>query len=122
VIGPCNLGNPHEVTVHDIATLVLGQISSQSRIESRPLPQDDPKRRKPVISLAQRLLKWAPRVPLEEGLRATIDYFSLKLFSPTLENACWREADALYRRRPRADILRAGATPVVPATARARSG
>src|SRR4029077_20497036 len=74
VIGPCNLGNPHEVTVCDIANLVLGQVGSKSRIEHRPLPQDDPKRRKPVISLAQRSLQWRPRVSLEEGLRATIDY------------------------------------------------
>jgi UDP-glucuronate decarboxylase len=79
VTGPCNLGNPHEVTVHDIAQRVIAMTSSRSRIEARPLPQDDPKRRKPVIARAQKLLGWEPRVPLEVGLKATIGYFSLRL-------------------------------------------
>jgi len=111
--GPCNLGNPQEVTVGDIAKLVLRQIGSQSRIERRPLPQDDPKRRKPTISLAQRSLQWQPRVSLEEGLRATIDYFSLRLFAPALDNTRWREQDAFNRRRTRSDVLRSGVKPAV---------
>jgi UDP-glucuronate decarboxylase len=82
VTGPCNLGNPHEVTVRDIARLVLQQTGSRSPIELRPLPEDDPKRRQPVINRALTLLGWQPRVPLEQGLRATIDYFSLKIFTP----------------------------------------
>jgi UDP-glucuronate decarboxylase len=82
VTGPCNLGNPHEVTVKDIAHLVLQQTGSRSKIELRPLPEDDPKRRQPVINRARTLLGWQPQVPLEEGLRATIDYFSLKIFTP----------------------------------------
>jgi UDP-glucuronate decarboxylase len=82
VTGPCNLGNPHEVTVKDIARLVLQQTGSRSPIELRPLPEDDPKRRQPVINRALTLLGWQPRVPLEQGLRATIDYFSLKIFTP----------------------------------------
>src|SRR2546421_296431 len=77
--GPCNLGNPHEVPVKDIASLVLGQTGSRSQIEHRPLPQDDPKRRQPVIVRARELLGWSPRVALEAGLRTTIDYFSLEL-------------------------------------------
>jgi len=81
VTGPCNLGNPHEVTVRDIAELVLQQTGSGSRIEQRPLPQDDPKRRQPVIARAIELLGWRPSVTLEKGLRATIDYFSLKIFT-----------------------------------------
>ncbi len=85
VTGPCNLGNPHEVPVKEIARMVLGHTGSRSPIEHRPLPQDDPKRRQPVISRAQRLLGWRPQVALEEGLRATIDYFSLKLFTPALD-------------------------------------
>jgi len=113
--GPCNLGNPHEVTVCDIAKLVLRQTGSQSRIEHLPLPQDDPKRRKPVIALAQRSLQWHPRVSLEEGLRATIDHFSLRLFAPALERPCWREQDAFNRRRTRADGLRSGAKPAISA-------
>ena len=80
--GPCNLGNPHEVPVKEIADLVLGQTGSRSRIEHRPLPQDDPKRRQPVITRARELLGWSPRVALEEGLRNTIDYFSLQLSTP----------------------------------------
>ena len=79
VTGPCNLGNPHEVTVGDIAKRVIAMTNSRSRIEARPLPQDDPKRRKPVISRAQKLLGWEPRVPLDVGLKATIGYFSLRL-------------------------------------------
>ena len=83
VTGPCNLGNPHEVTVREIARLVLKQTGSRSPIELRPLPEDDPKRRQPVITRALTLLGWEPHVPLEKGLRATIDYFSLKIFTPT---------------------------------------
>jgi UDP-glucuronate decarboxylase len=85
VTGPCNLGNPHEVPVRDIAHMVLGHTGSRSRIEHRPLPQDDPKRRQPVIALAQHVLGWRPRVALEVGLRATIDYFLLRLFTPGIE-------------------------------------
>jgi UDP-glucuronate decarboxylase len=79
VTGPCNLGNPHEVTVKDIAKRVIAMTASRSRIEARPLPQDDPKRRRPVIARAQKLLGWQPRVPLEVGLKATIGYFSLRM-------------------------------------------
>jgi UDP-glucuronate decarboxylase len=79
VSGPCNLGNPHEVPVREIARLVLDQTGSGSPIEYRPLPQDDPKRRQPVIGRAQDLLGWFPHVDLERGLRATIDYFSLHM-------------------------------------------
>jgi UDP-glucuronate decarboxylase len=78
-LGPCNLGNPHEVSVYDIARRVLDQTGSCSRIEYRPLPPDDPKRRQPVIDRAQSLLHWRPLVPLEDGLRSTIDYFALKI-------------------------------------------
>jgi UDP-glucuronate decarboxylase len=85
VTGPCNLGNPHEVTVKEIARMVLGHTGSRSRIEHRPLPQDDPRRRRPVISMAEQLLGWSPRIALDVGLRATIDYFSLKLFTPAFE-------------------------------------
>jgi len=82
VIGPCNLGNPREVTIKEIARMVLDRTRSRSSIEHRPLPQDDPKRRQPVIDRARSLLGWRPRVELEDGLRDTIDYFSLKIFSP----------------------------------------
>jgi UDP-glucuronate decarboxylase len=85
VTGPCNLGNPHEVTVKDIADIILRLTDSKSRIVMKPLPEDDPKRRRPDISYARKALGWSPRVPLEEGLRRTIDYFALRLFTPALE-------------------------------------
>jgi UDP-glucuronate decarboxylase len=82
ITGPCNLGNPREVSVNDIARMVLDQTQSRSCIQRRPLPQDDPKRRRPVIDRAHSLLGWRPHVPLEDGLRATIDYFTLKIVAP----------------------------------------
>jgi UDP-glucuronate decarboxylase len=75
-VGPVNLGNPHEFTVRELAELVLRLTGSPSRIESQPLPEDDPRQRQPDITLARERLGWQPTVPLEEGLRMTIDYFS----------------------------------------------
>ena len=75
VTGPVNLGNPREHTVLELAELVLHLTGSRSRLERRPLPADDPRRRCPDISEAGRLLDWRPRVSLEDGLRRTIDYF-----------------------------------------------
>ncbi len=72
---PVNLGNPVEITVIDFARLVLRLTGSSSPIEHRPLPEDDPRRRCPDISKARRLMGWAPRVSLEEGLARTIEYF-----------------------------------------------
>ncbi|MEW6248461.1 MAG: UDP-glucuronic acid decarboxylase family protein [Nitrospirota bacterium] len=72
---PVNLGNPREVTVMEIARLVLKLTGSSSPIESRPLPVDDPKVRRPDIRRAQALLGWEPQVELEEGLARTIEYF-----------------------------------------------
>ncbi|HET7848514.1 MAG TPA: NAD-dependent epimerase/dehydratase family protein [Pseudolabrys sp.] len=80
VTGPCNLGNPQEVSVRDVAAQVVVHTGSQSRLVMRPLPQDDPRRRPPVIFRALKLLGWRPRVSLEDGLKATIGYFSLKVF------------------------------------------
>jgi UDP-glucuronate decarboxylase len=82
IIGPCNLGNPHEITIGEIARLIVKRTESKSALDYRPLPQDDPKRRRPVINRATRLLGWRPRVPLEDGLRATIAYFSLTVRAP----------------------------------------
>lgn len=73
--GPVNLGNPTEFRVIDLAQKVIELTGSSSRIQYRPLPSDDPERRRPDISLARQVLGWEPRVPLEEGLRQTIDYF-----------------------------------------------
>ena len=82
VTGPVNLGNPDERAVIEIARLILEQTGSKSRIEHRPLPADDPKRRQPLIARAQSVLGWTPRIALAKGLRATIDYFSLKVLTP----------------------------------------
>ena len=82
VIGPCNLGNPHEISVAEIARAILKHTKSHSKVVHRPLPQDDPKRRRPVIDQAMALLGWQPRVSLQKGLRLTTDYFCLKLFTP----------------------------------------
>lgn len=72
---PVNLGNPAEITILEFARRIQALTGSGSPIEFRPLPEDDPKQRKPEISKARRLLGWEPRVGLEEGLRRTIDYF-----------------------------------------------
>jgi nucleoside-diphosphate-sugar epimerase len=72
---PVNLGNPRELTVLEIAKLVLSLTGSSSEIQHQPLPVDDPKVRRPDIRRAKTLLKWEPRVPLEEGLARTIEYF-----------------------------------------------
>jgi dTDP-glucose 4,6-dehydratase len=72
---PVNLGNPKEVTVAYLAKKIIKIANSNSRIKYLPLPQDDPQRRKPDIARAKRYLDWQPRVGLEEGLVATIDWF-----------------------------------------------
>jgi dTDP-glucose 4,6-dehydratase len=76
---PVNIGNPHELTVLEIAEKVLKLSKSTSNISFEPLPEDDPKVRRPDITRAKQLLDWSPRIPLEEGLSRTIDYFRLKL-------------------------------------------
>jgi dTDP-glucose 4,6-dehydratase len=73
--GPYNLGNPVEYDMHDLARLVLKITGSRSKIAYRRLPVDDPKRRCPDIRRARRDLGWEPRMGLEKGLRATIEYF-----------------------------------------------
>jgi UDP-glucuronate decarboxylase len=75
VIGPVNLGNPDEFTMRQLAELVLDLTGSRSKIVHRPLPQDDPRQRKPDISEAERVLGWRPAVALKEGLTKTIPYF-----------------------------------------------
>ena len=72
---PVNLGNPQEMTILEFAERIRVLTGSKSRIIHEPLPQDDPKQRKPDISKARRILGWEPRVPLDEGLRQTIQYF-----------------------------------------------
>lgn len=73
--GPVNLGNPVEVAVGDLAERVIGLTGSGSKLIYKPLPQDDPMRRQPVITRAREGLGWEPKVALEDGLRRAIDYF-----------------------------------------------
>jgi UDP-glucuronate decarboxylase len=79
VTGPCNLGNPNELTIEEIAQKVIAQAHSTSKLTHRSLPQDDPQRRKPVIGKATAALGWEPKVSLERGLDATIAYFALSI-------------------------------------------
>ncbi len=72
---PVNLGNPQEMTILEFAERIRALTGSKSRIIHEPLPQDDPKQRKPDISKARRILGWEPRVQLDDGLRQTIQYF-----------------------------------------------
>lgn len=73
--GPVNLGNPGEFTMLELAKKVVDMVGSKSKIVFRPLPEDDPKQRRPVIDLAREELKWEPTIKLEEGLAKTIGYF-----------------------------------------------
>ena len=75
VEGPVNIGNPHEVTILEIARIVKRLAKSRSRIVFKPLPTDDPKVRRPDITRARTLLHWAPQIPLEQGLKRTLAYF-----------------------------------------------
>jgi UDP-glucuronate decarboxylase len=79
ITGPVNLGNPHEITISQLAQMIIGMTNSRSKIISKPLPEDDPKRRCPEISKARDLLQWQPVTHVEEGLRHTIEYFSRTL-------------------------------------------
>jgi UDP-glucuronate decarboxylase len=77
--GPVNLGNPGEFTMRELAELVIHMTGSVSEVVDRPLPEDDPKQRRPDISRAHQLLNWKPEIPLQEGLCSTIAYFSEEL-------------------------------------------
>jgi dTDP-glucose 4,6-dehydratase len=72
---PVNIGNPHEMTVLEFAQEIIRVTGSRSRIVFRPLPQDDPRQRRPDITRARQLLRWEPQVPLSQGLKPTIAYF-----------------------------------------------
>lgn len=75
VTGPVNLGNPGEFTMLELAEKVLKQTGSKSKLAFLPLPGDDPRLRRPDITLAKELLGWKPEIPLDEGLKRTIEYF-----------------------------------------------
>ncbi len=73
--GPVNLGNPGEFTIKELAEKVIAMTGTKSKLTYKPLPQDDPKKRKPDITLAGDRLGWEPKVPLDEGLEKTVEYF-----------------------------------------------
>lgn len=80
VIGPVNIGNPKEFSILELAEMVLKLTKSKSKIVFKPLPEDDPIQRQPNITLARQILNgWEPKVPLEEGLISTIEYFKKEL-------------------------------------------
>lgn len=88
-VGPVNLGNPGEFTVRELAELVLEMTGGKNKIIEKPLPADDPKQRKPDITLAKKWLNWEPTVPLREGLKKTIEWFrkiDMRLYRPPTPN------------------------------------
>ena len=85
-VGPVNLGNPDEITVRDLAKMVIRLTGSSSKLEVKPLPRDDPRRRQPDVSLARAELGWEPRVSLEEGLMRSIRYFEAVLGQSSQRN------------------------------------
>jgi len=79
IAGPLNLGNPHEITVRELADIVIAMTGSKSKLSFHPVPTDDPRQRRPDISRANELLGWEPRTELKDGLQRTIDYFERAL-------------------------------------------
>jgi UDP-glucuronate decarboxylase len=75
VTGPINIGNPTEFTMLELASTIIAMTGSRSRVVHRPLPENDPRQRRPDISRAQDVLSWTPRTQLKEGLTRTIAYF-----------------------------------------------
>jgi dTDP-glucose 4,6-dehydratase len=78
---PVNIGNPAEMTIEEIAAVIIEMTDSKSKIVHKPLPEDDPKVRKPDITRARTLLGWEPKVDLRTGLEQTIDYFRSKVLA-----------------------------------------
>ena len=76
MVGPVNMGNPKEFTILQFAELIRKKYDPKAKIIYKPLPQDDPKQRRPDISLARQELGWEPKVGLEEGIERTMDWFA----------------------------------------------
>ncbi len=72
---PVNIGNDGEFTVRELAELVVRLVGAESKVVSQPLPVDDPKQRQPDLTRARETLGWGPKIPLQEGLQRTVDYF-----------------------------------------------
>ena len=99
-VGPINLGNPGEFTMLQLAELTLKLVGGRSKIVHKPLPSDDPRQRRPDITLARQHLKWEPKVALDEGLKRTIDYFRGALAAPRVTQVSDHPRRADLRRRP----------------------
>jgi UDP-glucuronate decarboxylase len=97
---PINLGNPTELTVCELARMVQQLTGSRSRIVEKPLPVDDPKRRRPNIEAARELLGWVPRVPLASGLAKTIEWFAADLLSTGPSERRGKRPNGRSARRP----------------------
>ena len=82
VTGPINLGSPAELSILELAEKVVELTNSKSEIRFEPLPHDDPRQRQPDITLARQVLRWEPKVPLEQGLKKTIEYFRSIVLAP----------------------------------------
>ena len=78
--GPLNLGNPDEITIIELANRIIELTNSKSKLVYKQIPEDDPKQRKPDITLAKEKLNWEPKVKLNDGLKNTIEYFENRLF------------------------------------------
>jgi len=91
ITGPVNIGNPSEFSMLELAGKVIELTGSRSRIVHRPLPENDPRQRRPDISRAQELLSWTPRTPLEQGLERTVAYFDKLLADQGVREALSRE-------------------------------
>ena len=83
ITGPVNIGNPAEFTVLDLANEIVDITGSSSELVFKPLPEDDPKQRRPDISMAENELGWRPKIQLREGLSKTVDYFEKEIYSQT---------------------------------------
>jgi UDP-glucuronate decarboxylase len=94
VTGPINIGNPIEFSILELASMVIELIGARSKIVRRPLPEDDPKQRRPDISRAQEFLSWAPRTRLKEGLIRTIAYFEKLLSEGKMRDQLTKEWSA----------------------------
>jgi UDP-glucuronate decarboxylase len=85
-IGPINLGNPGEYTILELAQAVQKMVNPDAEIIFKPLPQDDPRRRRPDITKAKSLLGWEPTIPLQEGLKLTIEDFRNRVGSSEVQH------------------------------------
>ncbi len=95
VTGPINLGNPEEYSMLELASVIIDLTGSKSKIVHRPLPQDDPRQRRPDISKAQEFLSWSPSCKLRDGMQRTVDYFEDLLKDESLKTAVMAETVAI---------------------------